>query len=148
MTDRQPKITVLSVDDEAAHRLLIRRALMKHFANLDLLEAASVREAEALLAEHMPLLALAIIDYNLDHECGLQVLGPIRAARNLACLPCLIISTSQLEQDILKSYAAGCNAYLFKGDDPGAYKSHLLSAVRFFLVTVPTVPIFQGDTDK
>ena len=124
---------ILVVDDEDVHRLLIRRALEGGLKNITLREAASVAAAKSLLTEDLSLCRLAILDFNLGQECGLAVLELIRATWNHSELPCLMISTSDLPQDIEKSYAAGCNAYIIKGDDPRLYRSYLLKAAQYFM---------------
>ncbi|NLF25418.1 MAG: response regulator [Deltaproteobacteria bacterium] len=124
---------ILVVDDEDVHRMLIRRALENCLENITLREAASVTAAKSLLIEDFSSYKLAILDLNLGQECGLSILELIRAKRDLSELPCLMISTSDLPQDIEKSYAAGCNAYLVKEDDPKLYRSNLLKAVQYFM---------------
>ena len=124
---------ILVVEDEEVHRLLIRRALENGLKHITLREAASAAAAKSLLIEDLSSYKLAILDFNLGQECGLTVLELIRARRDLSELPCLMISTSDLPQDIERSYAAGCNAYLIKGDDPKLYRSNLLKAAQYFM---------------
>ena len=120
---------ILVVDDHPAHRTLLIRALRKEFSDFELLQAGSVNEASILLAHDSARIKLALIDLNLGAESGLELLGK---QPGLTC-PKIIISTSALEEDSIRSYAAGADCFLNKSADPLEYQRVLISAVTYFL---------------
>jgi len=124
---------VLIADDEAVHRMLMRRALTKTFSDFEILEVNSAAEARKVLSRLLAKMRLVILDFNLGDGCGLELLREIRATKEGQGLPCIIVSTSDHARDIWESYKAGCNAYLIKSEDPEHYQACLISAVRFFL---------------
>jgi DNA-binding NarL/FixJ family response regulator len=127
---------ILIVDDEAAHRVMARRAFVKHFPELQVLEASSVSTAKHLLASHLEALMLVILDLNLDHESGLEVLQLLRAQKSYSDLPCVVISTSDLEKDVHQSYQCGANCYIVKDTDPVTYRKNLSAAISYFLIVL------------
>jgi two-component system response regulator len=57
---------------------------------------------------------VVILDLNLPKVAGIEVLKRIRAAPRTALLPVVVLTTSVDEQDVLKGYSNGCNAYVRK----------------------------------
>jgi CheY-like chemotaxis protein len=57
---------------------------------------------------------LLLLDLNMPKIDGLEVLKQIRAEPQLHRLPVVILTTSQLEEDRLRSYDLGANAYIRK----------------------------------
>lgn len=58
--------------------------------------------------------AVVLLDLKLPRVDGLQVLERIRSEPQLDRLPVVILTSSQEEQDVLKSYRLGVNAYVVK----------------------------------
>ena len=58
--------------------------------------------------------AVVLLDLKLPKVDGLQVLEAVRADVNLQRLPVVILTSSREEQDLLKSYDLGVNAYVVK----------------------------------
>ncbi len=57
---------------------------------------------------------LILLDLNLPKKDGRQVLAEIKNDPDLKRIPVVILTTSKAEEDILKSYDIGANAYLTK----------------------------------
>ncbi len=127
------KKAVLLVDDDAAHRFMTVRALRGALPEIDVIEAGNSEAAARLLADPARQIALAIVDYKLDHENGVDVVSAMRRSRRLEEVPAIMVSTSDLPRHMEASYAAGANCFVVKGVDPARYSADLLSAVRFLL---------------
>ena len=58
--------------------------------------------------------SILLLDLNLPKLDGLSVLEHIRADPQLQRLPVIVLTTSKLEEDRLRSYDLGANAYIRK----------------------------------
>jgi len=116
--------TILLVEDEADDETLAVRALKHHRISNDI---AVVRDgAEALdylfctgrYAEREPKPpAVVILDLKLPKVDGLEVLRRLRAHDRTRHLPVVILTSSDEEQDIVRSYRLGANSYVRKPID-------------------------------
>ncbi len=70
--------------------------------------------------------AVVLLDLKLPRIDGLQVLERIRREPALQSIPVVILTSSHEEQDVLKSYKLGVNAYVVK---PVGFKE-FIDAVR------------------
>jgi two-component system, response regulator len=57
---------------------------------------------------------LVLLDLNLPKISGLDVLRRIRAEPKTALIPVVVLTSSHEEEDILRSYRTGANAYVRK----------------------------------
>jgi DNA-binding response OmpR family regulator len=73
-----------------------------------------------------PLPHLILLDLKLRHADGLTLLRQIRADACLSAIPVIIFTSSDDQQDIMASYAAGANGYVVK---PGTF-ADLVSLAR------------------
>ncbi len=128
-----PRLHILIVDDEPAHRKLAKRALLSSYPECIIFEAFDKSSALKVCADNSPQLSIAIIDYNLQEELGLTILEYIRGNTLLNSLPVIIQSTSELEADVRASYAGGANCYLVKSSEPLKYQQDLVKAFSFFI---------------
>jgi CheY-like chemotaxis protein len=71
-------------------------------------------------AETLP--ALVLLDIKMPKMNGLEVLREIRASRELAAVPVVIMTSSREETDIDAAYALGCNAFVVK---PVSFKAFI-----------------------
>lgn len=58
--------------------------------------------------------AVAILDIKMPRLDGIEVLRAIRADAALKMLPVVMLTSSREEQDLIRSYALGINAYVVK----------------------------------
>src|SRR5262249_41812255 len=60
---------------------------------------------------------LILLDLNLPRKDGREVLSEIRNDRSLELIPVVVLTSSEAEQDILKSYQLRANCYITKPVD-------------------------------
>ncbi len=58
--------------------------------------------------------AVLLLDIKMPRMDGLEVLKAIRSDSKLKMLPVVILTSSREEQDLIKSYELGVNAYVVK----------------------------------
>lgn len=107
------------VEDDPDHELLTIRALNKsHIAN-DVRVARDGEEAIAMLLgegdQALPVLPQVILlDLKLPKVDGLEVLRRIRENARTHTLPVVVLTSSDEETDIVRSYKLGVNSYIRK----------------------------------
>jgi len=102
--------TILIVDDEAAARYGMRRALEGHFR---VVEAASAAEAREAIAREKP--ALIVLDLIMPEEDGLAFLRSWRGSGDQT--PVLIASALDTARTAVEALQVGANDYIVKGFD-------------------------------
>ena|SRR5580698_6928665 len=117
MADTQK--TILLVEDDPDHELLTIRALRKSNIVNDIRVARDGEEAIHLLfgdGETKPqaLPQVILLDLKLPKVDGLEVLRRIRESDRTRLLPVVILTSSDEESDIVRSYRLGVNSYIRK----------------------------------
>lgn len=114
---------VLVVDDDAAHRMFARRALERIVPQTDILEAATIADAQQSLVKYE--LGLIVLDLNLDNESGLELVTAVPNSTEI-----VIVSTSDLPEDIERCRVAGIEHYIPKGRSLPDFVDRLEDLVR------------------
>lgn len=83
---------------------------------------------------------IVLLDLNLPRKNGDEVLEKIRDDSDLSDLPVIILTSSEAEEDIVKSYELQANAYLTKPVDPEGFIQTVRSFERFWLELVRFPP--------
>ena len=76
---------------------------------------------------------LILLDLNLPKKDGREVLQEIKEDYSLKHIPVVILTTSQAEQDILRSYRLRANAYVTKPVDLDQFLRVIQSIEEFWL---------------
>jgi two-component system, chemotaxis family, response regulator Rcp1 len=79
---------------------------------------------------------LILLDLNLPRMDGREVLAQIKGDANLKTIPTVILTTSEAEADILKSYQLQANAYLNKPVQLDDFERLVRSIHDFWLTRV------------
>src|SRR6185436_3189889 len=113
------------------------RAIHLHVA-VDGIEAMSFlrREREHARA---PRPDLILLDLNLPKMDGREVLAQIKADGDLKTIPTIILTTSEAEADITKSYQLQANCFLSKPVQLDAFES-LVKSINDFWLTKAKLP--------
>ncbi len=64
--------------------------------------------------ENAPRPDLILLDLNLPRKDGKEILNEVKADRNLRSIPIVVLTTSELDKDIQRSYCGNANAFLTK----------------------------------
>jgi signal transduction histidine kinase len=104
---------VLIVDDSAADRALLRTILSR--AGYRVYEVSKGREALQKAREVRP--HVIILDVNLPDLNGFEVCRAIRADREIAGLPVLMLTVRHDDSDVLAGLEAGADDYVAKDAD-------------------------------
>jgi CheY-like chemotaxis protein len=122
MHQRGQPITILIADDDADDRLMAQEALEEaRIANAlhcvedgeDLLDYLCRRGPYTAL-RHTPLPGLILLDLNMPKKDGREALQEIKADPALRRIPVVVLTTSQAEEDILRSYDLGVSSFIVK----------------------------------
>jgi len=105
-----------------------------HVVN-DGVEAMAFLKNEGKLT-HAPRPDLILLDLNLPKMDGRQVLAQIKEDDNLKTIPTVILTTSENQMDILKSYQLLANCYLPKPVELDQFESLVKSINEFWLTKV------------
>lgn len=122
-----PERPILLVEDNPDHALLTARALTKnHIRNrIDVVadgEAALAYLREATgVSDSQSVPVVVLLDLKLPKVDGLEVLERMRAEPHLGRLPVVILTSSDEESDIVRSYDLGVNSYVRKPVDFQAF---------------------------
>jgi CheY-like chemotaxis protein len=76
--------------------------------------------------------ALVLLDLNMPLKDGFETLEAIRVDEALRSLPVVVFSTSRTEEDVLRSYRLGCNAYHSKPASFAALKLLMADLLRYW----------------
>jgi two-component system, chemotaxis family, response regulator Rcp1 len=113
------KVEVLLVEDNPGDVRLTRQALKGSSLRLNLSVAADGEEALAFMrqqgkyaGEARP--ALVLLDLNMPKKSGREVLSEMRKDPELACIPVVVLTSSEAEEDIIQSYDLHANAFVTK----------------------------------
>jgi CheY-like chemotaxis protein len=82
---------------------------------------------------------LILLDLNLPKKDGREVLAEIKSDDRLRVIPVVILTTSQAEQDIIRSYNLHANCYINKPVDLEQF-IEVLQLVENFWFTVVKLP--------
>lgn len=83
---------------------------------------------------------IILLDLNLPKKGGLEVLTELKGDPSLKEIPVVILTTSQAEEDIVKSYQQYANCYISKPVDFEAFMQVVRSLEDFWLAIVRLPP--------
>lgn len=115
-------IVILMADDDADDRILTKEALEESRVLNDL---RFVEDGEELLdylknrgkfenTNDHPRPGLILLDLNMPRKDGREALEEIKADPELKRIPVVVMTTSQAEEDIFRSYDLGASSFITK----------------------------------
>ncbi|MDD5154561.1 MAG: response regulator [Desulfovibrionales bacterium] len=117
--DTGKPIEIMLVEDSPGDVRLTREALKESKVRNNLHVAIDGVEAMAFLRRegkyaNAPKPDLILLDLNLPKKDGREVLAEIKADEHLRSIPVVILTISQAEEDILRTYNLHANCYITK----------------------------------
>jgi CheY-like chemotaxis protein len=138
-------IEVLLVEDDPGDVLMTREAFEEHKLRNHLSVVSDGEEALAFLRREglhadAPRPDLILLDLNLPRRDGREVLQEIKQDPQLRQIPVVVLTTSQADEDILRSYQLHANAYVTKPVDFERFVSVVRRIDEFFVSVVKLPP--------
>jgi CheY-like chemotaxis protein len=138
-------IDVLLVEDDPGDTLMIREAFADNKVRNSLtcvtdgVQAMEYlrREGEYAGARRPDLI---LLDLNLPRKDGREVLAEIKGDADLFTIPVVVLTTSQAEEDVLRSYKLHANAYVTKPVDFDRFIQVVRQIDEFFVTVVKLPP--------
>jgi CheY-like chemotaxis protein len=137
-------IDVLLVEDDDGDVLMTREAFEHHKIRNHLHVVRDGEEALRFLRREeefadAPRPGLILLDLNLPRRDGREVLAELKADPELRVIPVVVLTTSEAEEDILRSYTLHANAYVSKPVDFDRFID-VIRQIDDFFVTVVKLP--------
>ena len=137
-------VDVLLVEDDPGDILMTREAFQQHKIQNKLHVVTDGEQALQFLRqtgeyENAPRPGLVLLDLNLPRRSGHEVLAELKDDPQLRVIPVVILTTSQAEEDILRSYSLHANAYVSKPVDFERFMD-VIRQIDSFFVTVVKLP--------
>jgi chemotaxis family two-component system response regulator Rcp1 len=138
-------IEILMVEDNPGDVRLAVEALKEGKVRNNFHTVADGVEALAFLRRQgqyadAPRPDLVLLDLNLPKKNGREVLAEVKADPDLRRIPVVVLTVSQAEQDILKSYNLHANCYITKPMDLDQFLDVVKSIENFWLTVVKLPP--------
>jgi CheY-like chemotaxis protein len=137
-------IEVLLVEDDPGDVLLIQEAFEFNKVHNNLNIARDGEQALAYLRREgeyadAPRPDLVLLDLNLPRKDGREVLQEVKTDDDLRTIPIVVLTTSEAEEDVLRSYQLHANAYVTKPVDFDRFVS-IVRQIDDFFVSVVRLP--------
>jgi CheY-like chemotaxis protein len=138
-------IEVLLVEDDPGDVLMTQEAFEEHKVRNHLAVVNDGAEAVAYLRREgkfadAPRPDLILLDLNLPKRDGREVLAEIKADPDLRQIPVVVLTTSQADEDIARSYQLHANAYVTKPVDFERFIAVVRQIDEFFVCVVKLPP--------
>jgi CheY-like chemotaxis protein len=138
-------IEVLLVEDDPGDVLMTKEAFEDHKLRNTLHVVSNGVDAMLFLRKEgafagSPTPDLVLLDLNLPRMDGREVLAAIKADEALRRIPVVVLTTSEAEEDVLRSYNLHANAYVTKPVDFEQFVQVVRHVDDFFLTVVRLPP--------
>jgi CheY-like chemotaxis protein len=137
-------IQILLVEDDPGDVVITREAFAENKVRNELSVVSDGEAAMAFLRREesyadAPRPDLILLDLNLPRKAGHEVLAEIKSDSDLQRIPVVVLTTSDAEEDILRSYDLHANAYVTKPVDFECFLN-VVRQIDDFFVTVVKLP--------
>jgi CheY-like chemotaxis protein len=134
-------VDVLLIEDDPGDVLMTREAFEHYQVRGTLHVVGDGDQALSFLRKigdysHVPTPGLILLDLNLPRRNGLEVLAELKSDAELLSIPVVILTTSQAQEDIVRSYSLHANAYISKPVDFDRFVGVIGKIDDFFLKLV------------
>lgn len=139
MTTPKQSVTILLVEDDEGHRLLIRENLRAGGIVNEVVEMTDGQQALDYLfrrgkyqdpaASLRP--GLILLDIKMPHADGFEVLERIKADPQLRLIPVLMLTSTDDQLEVNRCYTLGANSYVVKPVQYEAFQERVKSLGLF-----------------
>lgn len=141
-------IEILLVEDNPGDARLTEEALKEGKVRNNLHHARDGVEAMRFLerqGEHKdkPRPDLVLLDLNLPRKDGREVLADMRKNPELKTIPVVVLTTSEAEQDVVRTYELCANCYITKPVDLEKFIT-IVRSIEDFWLTIVRLPSFDA----
>jgi CheY-like chemotaxis protein len=137
-------LTILVADDDQEDRQLIQDAL-KESKLLNPLQFVGDGEALLILLDEIEELpGLILLDLNMPKKDGREALREIKSDARFKHIPVVVLTTSQAEEDVFRTYNLGVNSFVTK---PVKFSAlvEVLKDVAHYWFEIVKLPSSGGD---
>lgn len=120
------ELRVLVVEDESAIREMISFVLVQN--NFDVIEAADLQQANALLVDPLP--DIILLDWMLPGGSGIQFLKQLKRTSKTESIPVLMLTAKNEEEDRVQGLETGADDYLSKPFSPKELVARIKAVLR------------------
>jgi len=143
--DQHRSLVILLVEDDPGDAALAKRAL-KSWSHplqihhvLDGMECLQFLRREGDKFADAPRPDMILLDLNMPRLDGREVLQALQSDPALANIPVVVLTTSDFEQDILRSYESGANSFITKPVEFDQFVS-MMKALENYWCNVVSLP--------
>lgn len=134
----------LLVEDNPGDVRLTQEALRSHKVQNNLHVVSDGEEAMAFLRKegkyaNAPRPDIILLDLNLPRKDGREVLADIKSDPSLKTIPVVVITSSEAEQDVIKSYNLNANCYVTKPVNLDQFIK-VVQSINDFWLTIVKLP--------
>jgi two-component system, response regulator len=134
---------IFLVEDNADDETLILRAMKRSNIGNEIIVARDGAEAlERLLEEDRISPSLILLDLKLPKVDGLEVLARLRGDSRTRLVPIVILTSSDEQEDLLKSYELGVNSYVRKPVEFGQF-AETVGRLGLYWLLINEIPPVQ-----
>ena len=144
MNDNIEPIEILLVEDNPGDARLAVEALKESKINNNLYHVKDGVEALDFLRQRgdyagVPVPDLILLDLNLPRKDGREVLAEVKEDPRLRLIPVVVMTSSEAERDLVRSYGLHANAYVVKPLDMDGFVE-VVQGVKDFWLTIVKLP--------
>ena len=141
-------IEILLVEDNPGDARLTEEALKEGKVRNNLHHARDGVEAMEFLRREgshkdAPRPDLVLLDLNLPRKDGREVLAEMKAHPDLQLIPVVVLTTSEAEQDVVRTYQLRANCYITKPVDLEKFIT-IVRSIEDFWLTIVRLPSFDA----
>ncbi|GGK17588.1 response regulator [Deinococcus malanensis] len=125
---------ILLIDDNPQDRVLAEEAFEQVCADCHLLTQPSGPEALEYLKNTTVLPDVLLLDVNMPGMNGFEVLAALKSDPRLALIPVVMLSTSQSQEDVARSYTLHASSYLVKAPSFGGFLAQIEAFLSYWQV--------------
>jgi CheY-like chemotaxis protein len=141
-------IEILLAEDNPADVRLVRDAIKGSRFRINLHVAVNGEEALACIRREgkyasVPKTDLVLLDLKMPKKDGREVLAEVKRDPQTGCIPIVVLTTSESEEDVIQSYNLHASGYFCKPEYPEQFTS-LVRAIEEYWIGAAKLPPHCG----